>query len=360
MPSANVRTDNDLVVCAGGWAVPADWASEHRMLGVGKTGSGANRMQAWPNPYTKATEGKWVGGREKHAYESEEGYEEPFKDEMVRAEAKTDIDIFTGVVNTLEVLAEAFKAPFLDPMAKTAQSLLTIVQNVKQNKSDCANLMEQTSNLLYDWARPTSKHTAPDWEHHIEDPKQQVLKYGIHYQIKATNSPTYEASLKQSSRVYGGLSEVMGCPLSFELTPLLMLSAIPAPMALSSPLQTCQMIGADRRRYLSSRVAGTTSSDIITLHKIHSYVEVQRDKSKIWHFFRQGDLSALLKACNTGLQEALDVFKLENLNIVGNLVDMQKYADNTHQEVINFIEALSESTTSDRGSVRHVNLYAAI
>ncbi|KAJ7159225.1 hypothetical protein C8R43DRAFT_1233998 [Mycena crocata] len=56
---------------------------------------------------------------------------------------------FTGAVNTLEVLAEAFKAPFLEPISKTARALLSAVQIVKQNKDDCAQLMRQTHLLLF-------------------------------------------------------------------------------------------------------------------------------------------------------------------------------------------------------------------
>ncbi|KAJ7082348.1 hypothetical protein C8R43DRAFT_965503 [Mycena crocata] len=170
---------------------------------------------------------------------------------------------FTGVVNTLEVLTEAVKAPFLEPISKTARSVLTLVLTVKQNKSDCSNLIEQTSNLLY-----------------------AIVSI---YAKSATGA--------------------------------------------NLPPSTLNRIG----KFME------------TLHKIHTYVEAQQDKSKIRHFFRQGELNTLLKACGTGLQEALD---LENLNIVGNIVDMQKYAEDTHQEVIDFVEALSESTTSDRGSVR--------
>ncbi|KAJ7092509.1 hypothetical protein C8R43DRAFT_964618 [Mycena crocata] len=176
---------------------------------------------------------------------------------------------FMGVVNTLEVLTEAVKAPFLEPISKTARSVLTLVQTVKHNKSDCSNLIEQTSNLLY-----------------------AIVSI---YAKSATGA--------------------------------------------NLPPSTLNHIG----KFME------------TLHKIHTYVEAQQDKSKIRHVFRQGELNALLKACGTGLQEALDVStqsaQLENLNIVGNIVDMQKYAEDTHQEVIAFIEGLSESTTSDRGSV---------
>ncbi|KAJ7159924.1 hypothetical protein C8R43DRAFT_948002 [Mycena crocata] len=53
----NVKEDDDVGVCAGGLAVPADWASGHRGLGAEKSGSGKNGTRARPNPYAKATEG---------------------------------------------------------------------------------------------------------------------------------------------------------------------------------------------------------------------------------------------------------------------------------------------------------------
>ncbi|KAJ7181325.1 hypothetical protein C8R43DRAFT_1229266 [Mycena crocata] len=56
---------------------------------------------------------------------------------------------FTGAVDTLTVLSESFKAPFLEAIANTAQSLLAAVQTVKRNQMDCIQLMEQTYHLLY-------------------------------------------------------------------------------------------------------------------------------------------------------------------------------------------------------------------
>ncbi|KAJ7167203.1 hypothetical protein C8R43DRAFT_945649 [Mycena crocata] len=46
-----------------------------------------------------------------------------------------------------------------------------------------------------------------------------------------------------------------------------------------------------------------------TLRKIHVFVEALQDGNKLKHFFRQSEMKQLLKDCNSGLQEALDVFK---------------------------------------------------
>ncbi|KAJ7085966.1 hypothetical protein C8R43DRAFT_965132 [Mycena crocata] len=97
---------------------------------------------------------------------------------------------------------------------------------------------------------------------------------------------------------------------------------------------------------------------IETLHKIHTYVEAQQSKSKIRQFFRQGEMSALLKDCKTEIQEALDTFEVENVMLTG-LADMKKYAENKHSEVLELIEAMSEGSVSEKGSLLQLNFYAA-
>jgi hypothetical protein len=39
-------------------------------------------------------------------------------------------------------------------------------------------------------------------------------------------------------------------------------------------------------------------------------VEAQHEKNGIKMFFRQGEMAALLKSCTTGLDQAVDVFKV--------------------------------------------------
>ncbi|KAJ6473071.1 hypothetical protein C8R45DRAFT_1163461 [Mycena sanguinolenta] len=73
-----------------------------------------------------------------------------------------------------------------------------------------------------------------------------------------------------------------------------------------------------------------------TLHKILAFVQAQQDNSKIKHFFRQNQLSALLKDCRAGLQLALDNFA--------------RKARNMHAEVLELISNLSDSTISDQAS----------
>ncbi|KAJ7085619.1 hypothetical protein C8R43DRAFT_1174329 [Mycena crocata] len=180
---------------------------------------------------------------------------------------------FTAAVSTLEVLSDALPLPFLEPISRTSRSLLTAVENIKQNKGECAQLMEQTSGLLY-------------------------AIVSIH--VKSTTGP--------------------------ELSPSMF-----------------------------SRLGKFTE----TLHKVHTYVEAQQDKSKIRQFFRPGEVRTLLKACHTGLREALEGFKVlvfnsvkdqvQDVNQHTTLMDIQRYAEDRHQEVLQLIEGLSDDLSLSSG-----------
>ncbi|KAJ6592097.1 hypothetical protein DFH09DRAFT_1273300 [Mycena vulgaris] len=172
---------------------------------------------------------------------------------------------FTIALDSLEVLAKAFKSPFLEPISNAAKSLLTAVQTVRQNKSDCTELLEQTYGLL---CAIVSLHMKP------------------------------ETGLEFSPRMLNDLGKFTD-----------------------------------------------------TLYKIHTFFEAQQDKSKIRHFFRQGEMSKLLKDCNMGLQETLESFKLQGINLLTEVGVMQKIAEDRHQEVLELIDAFSEMSTSDNGSM---------
>ncbi|KAJ7127305.1 P-loop containing nucleoside triphosphate hydrolase protein [Mycena crocata] len=73
----------------------------------------------------------------------------PSQPTLTQTRLNNIITCFTGAVNTVGLLAETFKMPFLDAISKTSQSLLTAVEDIKQNKGDCAELMEQTYHLLH-------------------------------------------------------------------------------------------------------------------------------------------------------------------------------------------------------------------
>jgi hypothetical protein len=52
---------------------------------------------------------------------------------------------------------------------------------------------------------------------------------------------------------------------------------------------------------------------IRTLHKIHTFVEAQQNGSKLKKFFRQGEMSTLLKDCKAGLQQGFVIFQVGHL-----------------------------------------------
>ncbi|KAJ7159767.1 P-loop containing nucleoside triphosphate hydrolase protein, partial [Mycena filopes] len=55
----------------------------------------------------------------------------------------------SAAVDTLELVSETLKTPFLGAISSTCRALLKSVETVKQNKDDCIQLLEQTHHLLY-------------------------------------------------------------------------------------------------------------------------------------------------------------------------------------------------------------------
>ncbi|KAJ7495248.1 hypothetical protein FB451DRAFT_1121754 [Mycena latifolia] len=80
-----------------------------------------------------------------------------------------------------------------------------------------------------------------------------------------------------------------------------------------------------------------------TLHRIHTFIEAEQEKSKIKHFFCQGEMKTLLKTCHTGLEQALDMFKIQGAQVLSDMVEMQEHAQKTHKEILELLSALSDS-----------------
>ncbi|KAJ7482611.1 hypothetical protein FB451DRAFT_1442075 [Mycena latifolia] len=110
--------------------------------------------------------------------------------------------------------------------------------------------------------------------------------------------------------------------------------------------------------HMKSDTAGELSPIILknlgkfteTLHKIHTYIEAEPEKSKIQQFFRQGEMRSLLKACHAGLEQALEIFKVQGGTVLSEVADMRQHAQKTHQEVLELISTLSEEASSNSGS----------
>ncbi|KAJ7115472.1 hypothetical protein C8R44DRAFT_740048 [Mycena epipterygia] len=61
-------------------------------------------------------------------------------------------------------------------------------------------------------------------------------------------------------------------------------------------------------------------------------------------------MSAVLKACNAGLQQSFDVFKVQGARVLTDMADMQRNAHRIQQEVLQLISSLPYETSSDRTS----------
>ncbi|KAJ7869238.1 hypothetical protein B0H13DRAFT_2280822 [Mycena leptocephala] len=87
-----------------------------------------------------------------------------------------------------------------------------------------------------------------------------------------------------------------------------------------------------------------------TLHKIHTFVEAQQKGSILKNFFHQGEMSTLLKDCKAGLQQGLEIFQVPMANHMKDITQMQEDAKKRNKEVLDMIEALSDTISSDRSS----------
>ncbi|KAJ6603367.1 hypothetical protein DFH09DRAFT_1270255 [Mycena vulgaris] len=86
-------------------------------------------------------------------------------------------------------------------------------------------------------------------------------------------------------------------------------------------------VHSDTGGQLSPYMLKTLGRFMETLPKIHTFVEAQQQKSRVRKFFRQGEMNSLLKGCQVGLEQALEVFK--------------EYAEKTHQQVLELIACMS-------------------
>ncbi|KAJ7863002.1 hypothetical protein B0H13DRAFT_2354354 [Mycena leptocephala] len=88
-----------------------------------------------------------------------------------------------------------------------------------------------------------------------------------------------------------------------------------------------------------------------TLHKIHSFVEMHQDGNKFKHIFHQSKTSALLKDCHYGLQQALEVFKVEeDFSLFTDISVMQENTRRMHEELLELISNVSDGSISDTSS----------
>ncbi|KAJ6483998.1 hypothetical protein C8R45DRAFT_999907 [Mycena sanguinolenta] len=174
----------------------------------------------------------------------------------------------------LTELNDTFAPAFVQSIANTTQSLISAVQNVKKNKSDCVDLMEDIHRVFY----------------------------------AITN-------LCMNSEPIGSI----------------------APSDL----------------YNVGKFAET-------LHKIHTYVEAQQKGNRLRHFFRQSEMNMLLKDCHAGLNEAVEVFKINTCGTILNSIDeMKRTTETMHRQLLELISTLSDGSISDRTPSVYLGTYEA-
>ncbi|KAJ7877915.1 hypothetical protein B0H14DRAFT_3130084 [Mycena olivaceomarginata] len=100
----------------------------------------------------------------------------------------------------------------------------------------------------------------------------------------------------------------------------------------------------------SLQIHYTLTTEIRILHKIYTFVEAQQKGNRVKSFFRQGEVSTLLKDCQAGLQQSFNFFQIEETRALLDIAEMKKDAQKRHQEVLDMIEKLSEATASERAS----------
>ncbi|KAJ7886832.1 hypothetical protein B0H14DRAFT_1295912 [Mycena olivaceomarginata] len=90
-----------------------------------------------------------------------------------------------------------------------------------------------------------------------------------------------------------------------------------------------------------------------TLHKIYTFLEAQQDGNRIKHLLRNNEMQTLLKSCHAGLKEAMDIFGMTiRPAMVNNIDEMKKATKIMHEELLELIHTLSDtSTSSDDSSV---------
>ncbi|KAJ7767782.1 hypothetical protein B0H16DRAFT_1520739, partial [Mycena metata] len=88
-----------------------------------------------------------------------------------------------------------------------------------------------------------------------------------------------------------------------------------------------------------------------TLQKICTYIGAHQKGNRIKQFFRQSEMNALLKDCHSGLDQAMQVFKVQpGYTVFNSVIEIQKKEQDMHNDLLELVAMLSDSTVSDRSS----------
>ncbi|KAJ7728887.1 hypothetical protein B0H16DRAFT_1428417, partial [Mycena metata] len=88
-----------------------------------------------------------------------------------------------------------------------------------------------------------------------------------------------------------------------------------------------------------------------TLQKIYTFIGILQDGNRIKQFFRQSEANGLLKDCHVGLDQAMDVFKVQTgLTALADVIEVQKQAEVMHRGLLELVSTHSDGTLSDGAS----------
>ncbi|KAJ7063926.1 hypothetical protein C8F01DRAFT_1367382 [Mycena amicta] len=174
--------------------------------------------------------------------------------------------------STLGDMASAFGTPFMQTIANTTGSLITAVQNVRRNKSECIEMMEHVQDII-----------AVIFELELDSGSQESLD----------------------------------------------------PQALSNLGQFTE-----------------------TLHKLYAFMHTRQQTNRLTQFLRQNEMNALMRDCQSGLQHALEIFKVnQRIKTLTEMKEMRARAEQRHRELRESLADVSLTTTSapSAGAPRHFN-----
>ncbi|KAJ7355875.1 hypothetical protein DFH08DRAFT_803809 [Mycena albidolilacea] len=88
-----------------------------------------------------------------------------------------------------------------------------------------------------------------------------------------------------------------------------------------------------------------------TLHKIHTFLEAKQDGNKIRNLFHNSEMQNPLKDCHAGLNQAMEVFGINTTSaMVNNFGDIKTAAKIMHEELLEVIQTLPDTSASSDGS----------
>ncbi|KAJ6492337.1 hypothetical protein C8R45DRAFT_1213063, partial [Mycena sanguinolenta] len=73
----------------------------------------------------------------------------PHQPTAIEIQLKNLAECLTLALEVLNELNSAFAPPFVQPISSTVASLVKLIQNVKQNRKECAQLLENIYQVLY-------------------------------------------------------------------------------------------------------------------------------------------------------------------------------------------------------------------